>query len=194
VLGDGHPETLAAATNLANTLRVAEIDEAFEISRDVMAGYRKAYQPGHPYLYGCEGNVAILTRLHGDPAAARKTDQAALDGLMEKLGRDHDYSLTIALSLASDLAALGDARAAAELGEDTLTRLRTALGPDHPVTLGSAANLALDLEAVGEKDRAAQLAADAQESLRRLLGEDHPDAKAAAFGRRLEFDFDPSPF
>ena len=194
VLGDGHPETLAAATNLANTLRVAEIDEAFEISRDVMAGYRKAYQPGHPYLYGCEGNVAILTRLHGDPAAARKTDQAALDGLMEKLGRDHDYSLTIALSLASDLAALGDARAAAKLGEDTLTRLRTALGPDHPVTLGSAANLALDLEAVGEKDRAAQLAADAQESLRRLLGEDHPDAKAAAFGRRLEFDFDPSPF
>ncbi len=195
VLGGGHPETLAAATNLANTLRVAdEIDEAFEISRDVMAGYRKAYQPGHPYLYGCDGNVAILTRLHGDPAAARGIDQAALDRLMDKLGRDHDYPLTIALSLASDLAALGDVGAAAELGKDTLARLRAVLGAGHPVTLGCAANLALDLEAVGDKDRAAQLAADAQEGFRRVLGEDHPDAKAAALGRRLEFDFDPSPF
>jgi hypothetical protein len=62
------------------------------------------------------------------------------------------------------------------------------------VTLGGAANLALDLAADGDQDKAAQVAADARERLRRVLGEDHPDAKAAAFGQRLEFDFDPAPF
>ena len=120
VLGDNHPETLAAATNLANTLRVAgQLDEAFEIARDLMARYREAYQPGHPYLYGCDGNVAIVTRLRGNPAAAREIDQAAVDALTGRLGRDHDYPLTVGLGLASDLAALGDASAAVGLGEDT---------------------------------------------------------------------------
>ena len=195
VLGDGHPETLAAATNVANTLRVAgELDEAFQISSDLMTGYRHSYQPGHPYLYGCDGNVAILMRLRGDAAAAREIDQAALDALTGRLGRDHDYSLTVALSLASDLAALGDAHAAEELGEDAVPRLRAVLGEDHPVTLGGQANLALDLAAAGDHDRAAQLAADARQRLRDTLGEEHPDARAAAFGQRLEFDFDPAPF
>jgi hypothetical protein len=159
-----------------------------------MARYREAYQPGHPYLYGCDGNVAIVTRLRGNPAAAREIDQAAFDALTGRLGRDHDYPLTVGLGLASDLAALGDANAAVGLGEDLLPRLRAVLGADHPVTLGGAANLALDLAADGDQDKAAQVAADARERLRRVLGEDHPDAKAAAFGQRLEFDFDPAPF
>jgi tetratricopeptide (TPR) repeat protein len=195
VLGDSHPETLAAATNLANSLRVAgHLDEAFEIARDLMDRYRQAYQPGHPYLYGCDGNVAVVTRLRGNPAAAREIDQTAFDALADRLGRDHDYPLTVALSLASDHAALGDVGSAVELGEDILPRLRAVLGADHPVTLGGAANLALDLAAGGDRDKAAQLTADTRERLRQVLGEEHPDAKAAAFGQRLEFDFDPAPF
>ena len=195
VLGDRHPETLAAATNLANALRVAgEIDEAFEISRDLVAHYREAYQPGHPYLYGCDGNVAILERLRGDPVAARAIDEAALDGLTGRLGPDHHYTLTVALSLASDFGALGDCRAAVELGEDTLPRLRAVLGADHPLTLACMAHLALDLAADGVRDKAAQLGTDARERLRQVLGADHPSAKAAALGHRLEFDFDPVPF
>jgi hypothetical protein len=195
VLGDRHPETLAAATNLANTLRMAgQLDEAFQIASDLISRYQEAYQPGHPYLYGCDGNVAIVTRLLGDPAAAREIDQAALAALTDRLGRDHDYPLTIELSLASDLAALGDAHAAVELGEDTLPRLRAVLGDGHPVTLGCALNLALDLAADGAQDRAAELSADAEGRMRLALGEDHPDTKAVTFGQRLEFDFDPAPF
>lgn len=195
VLGGGHPETLAAATNLANALRiVGGLDEAFEILRAATDGYRQVYQPAHPYLYGNDSNVAQLLRLRGDPAAARELDEAALRGLTGKLGRDHDYPLIVALNLASDLAALGDFRAAAELGADTLSRLRTVLGADHPVTLSGAANLALDLAADGAADRAGELATDARERLARVLGEDHPDAQAAVRGQRLEFDFDPTPF
>jgi tetratricopeptide (TPR) repeat protein len=195
VLSDKHPATIAATTSLGNALRVAgEIDEALQISRHVMSRYREAYQPGHPYLYSCEGNVAILERLRGHPAAAREIDQAALDGLTDRLGRDHHYTLTVALSLASDLAALGDSRAAVGLGEDTLPRLRAVLGADHPLTLACMAHLALDLTADGAQDRTAELGADARERLRQILGADHPNAKAAALGQRLEFDFDPAPF
>jgi hypothetical protein len=180
---------------VANTLRVAgDLDEALQISGALMASYRQAYQPGHPYLYGCDGNVSVLTRLLGDGAAAREVDQAALDALTSRLGRDHDYPLTVAISLASDLAAIGDSRAAVELGTDTLPRLRSVLGPDHPVTLGCAANLALDLAADGDQSASTQLAAEANAGLRRVLGEDHPDTLASGLGQRLEFDFDPAPF
>ena len=142
VLGGKHPETLAAATNLANALRViGEFEEALEILQNAASGYREAYQQAHPYLYGNDGNIAQLVRLRGDPAAARELNEAALRALTGKLGRDHDYPLTIALNLASDLSALGDYRAAAELGEDTLHRLQAVLGAEHPVTLGCVANL-----------------------------------------------------
>ena len=118
---------------------------------------------------------------------------ASLAGLEGKLGRDHDYPLTIATNLASDLAALGETHTARELDEDTLMRLRSVLGVDHPVTLGCAANLVLDLHADGDIAQASQLASDTNDRFSRTLGAEHPDSKAATLGQRLNFDFDPPP-
>ena len=54
------------------------------------------------------GNLAILRRLTGDPAEARRLDETALAGLDARLTRDHLFSLTVAVNLASDLAVLGE--------------------------------------------------------------------------------------
>jgi hypothetical protein len=194
LLGKDHPDTLAAATGLANTLRtMGQVDEAFSIAEDITARYPTVYDPDHPYLHGCAGNLALLRRLRGDVAGARRLNEDSLAGLEAKLGRSHDYALTVATNLASDFAALGEVNAAVELGRDTLARLLEVFGADHPFTLGCAANFVLDLHAVGNEAEASELGEDTQSRYARTLGPEHPDSKAAAMGKRLNFDFDPPP-
>jgi tetratricopeptide (TPR) repeat protein len=194
--GEGHPDTLAAAINLASILRAASLPgEGLELAQATAALYPGTYGPDHPYNYGCAGNLAVLHRETGDPTAARELDEAALAGLDRRLGRDHHYSLTVAANLASDHAALGDVITARALGEDTLARSQRLLGADHPMTLGCAANLAQDLRAgagagTGEED-ADRLATDTLARYASTLGTAHPDAQRAAAAHRISFDFDP---
>jgi tetratricopeptide (TPR) repeat protein len=164
--GDGHPDTLATAVNLASILRAAgDLPAALDLARATVARYPAAYGEDHPYHYCCTGNLAVLWRLSGDAAQARRLDELALAGLDRRLGRDHHYSLTVAANLASDLAALGEGDGAVSLSEDTARRCRVVLGEDHPMTLGCTANLALDLRAA--------------------------DGQQASADRRFSFDFDP---
>jgi tetratricopeptide (TPR) repeat protein len=189
-----HPDTMAAAMNLVNALRVNDLlDEALALAKDTADRYPGVYGPDHPYNYGCIGNLALLHRVTGDKAQARQLDETALEGLDARLSRDHVYSLTIAVNLASDLAQLGQTVAARELSEDTLARLTKLLGRDHPLTLGCAANLVTDLRAVGAEADADALHADTMRRYQGTLGLGHPDAVVAAGGRRLDFDFDPPP-
>ena len=115
---------------------------------------------------------------------------AGLDG---RLGRNHHYTLTVAVNLASDLADLGLATDARALGEGTLRRMRAVLGEDHPTALGCAVNLAVDRRATGDTDAAESLMADTMTRYAATLGLDHPDAVVAAEWRRLDLDFDPPP-
>jgi len=194
LFGLGHPDTLAAAMSLSNILRtVDQIDEAFEFAEDTVNRYPKVYGADHPYNHGCAGNLALLLRLRGDLMSARQLNQESLAGLDARLTRDHHYPLTVATNLASDIAGLGDAAAARELGEDTYARLRSLLGENHPLTLGCATNLAVDMRAHGAEEEVSRLTEDTLERYTRTLGGDHPDTKAAAQGRRLDFDFDPPP-
>jgi hypothetical protein len=194
LFGAGHPDTLAAAMSVANILRtIDQIDEAFKLAEDTVNRYPEVYGPDHPYNHGCAGNLALLLRVRGDLARARQLNEASLMGLDARLTRDHHYPLTVATNLASDFAGLGDPAAAREIGEDTYARLRPLLGEDHPLTLGCAANLALDLRADGAEDEGVRLTEDTLQRYARTLGAEHPDAKIAAQGRRLDFDFDPPP-
>ncbi|GAA3135322.1 hypothetical protein GCM10010466_27690 [Planomonospora alba] len=192
VFGRDHPDTLAAALCLANALRATgETAGALELLRDTAGRYPRIFGEDHPFRYGCDMNLALLLRVNGDAEEAHRLDDESLTGFDERLGRDHHYSLTCAINLASDLAALGEGAQARGLGEDTLGRLRNLLGEDHPLTLAGAANLVADLRATGAGDEAEALAQDTFERYRRVLGEDHPDARVAAAGERLDFDFDP---
>jgi hypothetical protein len=190
--GESHPDTLAAAINVASSLRACGLaDEALSRAVSTVAGYPHVYGDDHPYHYACMGNLAVLRWVTDDPAEAQRLNEAALDGLDRRLGRDHHYSLTVAANLASCLATQGAAQEACALGEDTFTRLSRLLGENHPMTLGCAANLALDLRARSEKARAAKLAADTVSRFSKTLGPAHPDTLQAAAGQRLSFDFDP---
>ncbi len=194
LLGETHPDTMAAAISLTNIQRtIGQTDQALDLAERTVAVYPHVYGSEHPYNYGCAGNLALLRRVTGDPAAARLLDQNAHAGLAARLGPDHLYSLTVAVNLASDFAALGDTAQARALGEDTLTRARRLLGESHPVPLGSAANLALDLRAEGAQEEAELLLTETLSRYADTIGAEHPEAQAARAGQRLDFDFDPPP-
>jgi hypothetical protein len=185
---------MAAAVNLSNAQRVnGRIDEALSLARGTVDSYPHIYGEDHPHNYGCQGSLAVLWRIAGDPAEARRRNESALAGLDQRLTRNHGYSLTVATNLASDLAELGDTEAACDLGEDTWGRLVGLLGEDHPLALGCAANLAVDLRTLGADARADALLARTMSGYQATLPSNHPDAVAAAKGERLDFDFDPPP-
>jgi hypothetical protein len=146
-----------------------------------------------PYNYGCVGNVALLRRVTGDPAGASEMNAEALAGLDARLGREHHYSLTIAMNLASDYAELGRLDKARELGQKTFESLRSRLGADHPATLVCAANLAMDMTAAGDDAAGSALREDTLARYVATQGIQNPDTKAAMEGRRLDPDFDPPP-
>jgi tetratricopeptide (TPR) repeat protein len=194
LFGEGHPDTLAIAINLANLLRTTgNLEEALDLAERTVARYPRAYGEQHPYNYGCMGNLALLRRVTRRVEEARKLDEEALAGLEARLSRDHLYSLVVAVNLASDLALLGEGANARALGEGTLRRMRALLGHDHPATLGCAANLSVDLREAGELEAGETLKADTMQRYAATLGTDHPDAVVAAADQRLDLDFDPAP-
>jgi tetratricopeptide (TPR) repeat protein len=194
ILGAKHPDTMAAAISLTNIQRtIGQIDEALTLAESTVASYPGVYGPDHPYNYGCAGNLALLLRVNRDPASARELNTTALAGLAEQLTPNHLYPLTVATNLAGDYAALGEIVAARELGQDSLMRLRRVLGEQHPLTLGCSANLVMDLRAEGRVKDAEELLQETMSGYAETLGIDHPDARNAAEGKRLDFDFDPPP-
>ena len=158
-LGEDHPDTLTAASNLAVSLRAAgEYQAARELGEDTLARRRRVLGEDHPDTLASADGLAISLRAVG--------------------------GLPGALAAASNLAAIvrhsGEHQAARELGEDTLARRRRVLGEDHPDTLASANGLAISLRAAGEHQAARELGEDTLARRRRVLGEDHPDTLASA--------------
>jgi tetratricopeptide (TPR) repeat protein len=192
--GQVHPDTMAAAMNLINSLRTTgEIGPALELADETARAYPAVYGDDHPYYYGCLGNLALMRRVVGDKDEALRMNERAFEGLARRLGPDHDYTLQVAVNLASDLALLGDVEAACKRGQDTRERLIRLSGANDPLTLGCSANLALDLRAAGALAEADWLEQETLRLYAETLGPAHPDPVVAAARERLDFDFDPPP-
>jgi tetratricopeptide (TPR) repeat protein len=194
LLGERHPDTLAAELMLAHVLREAgRISEAISLTEHALATYPEVYEADHPYTHACRSDLALLLRMTGDPDKARALDETSLAQLTVSLGDSHQLALICALGLAGDLATLGDFAAAAELGRQTLRRVTALLGADQPMTFAAAANLALDLVPLGARDEAAQLRETAIDGMTGRLGPDNPWVRRLVAGNRVEYDFDPIP-
>jgi tetratricopeptide (TPR) repeat protein len=192
--GENHPETLAIGISLSNLLRTMSDDfhpEALALAEATVSRYPRVYGPNHPYNFGCMSNLALLRRVMGNPAAARDTDEQALQGLTAALGSDHHFTLTVAMNLASDFAVLNRPEDARRIGEDAWRRLSAVLGKTHPHTLGCAANLALDRRATGDQASGDALMAEVLRLYDETQGPDFPDAVVARENKRLDPDFDP---
>jgi hypothetical protein len=118
VLGEDHPDTLTAASNLAVSLRAV---------------------CGHPGTLTSPSSLAAIVYHPGEYQAARELDEDTLARRRRVLGEDHPDTLLAAFILVGELTQLGEYQAAKELNEDILDRRRRVLGDRHLDTLGSAA-------------------------------------------------------
>jgi Tetratricopeptide repeat len=192
--GQSNPDTLAIAIGMSNLMRTTDVsyhEKALELAAATVDRFADVYGATHPYYYGCMTDLALLKRITGDAAVARDLDQQALQGLTARLGQNHHYTLTAAVNLASDLAALDRLAEARAVGEETLQKLTAQLGPDHAHTLGCAVNLALDMIALGDEEGGNELRGETLRLLADTYGKDSPDYLAPASGDRLDPDFDP---
>jgi transcriptional regulator with XRE-family HTH domain len=98
----------------------------------------------------------------------------------DRLGEDHEHTLTATHYLAWTLLEMGRYAESRDLNHDTLARRRRVLGQDHPDTLYSAHNLAIDLRQLGEVQAARDLNQDTLDRHRRVLGQDHPSTLRSA--------------
>lgn len=193
VYGSGHPESVAARTNVANDYRLTgatklAVEHAAEAHRLCVATY-----PHHPYTAACAVNYAAALRTDGRYQEALALDRAAEKIFTDLLTADHPYTLAAQTNIASDLAGLGTVAEAAELGAEVLERSRRVRGDDHPYTLQCAVNLGLDLRALGRDEEAEALERDTLERYTATLGDDHPDYRSAADRLRGTCDIEPPP-
>jgi hypothetical protein len=108
VLGADHPETLASANNLANTLRVqGHLDEAEELLRTTLATKHRVLGHDHPESLVTASNLARTLYSKGHFRAAATMDQTVLEVRRRVLGPRHPRTLSSARSLAQNLYALG---------------------------------------------------------------------------------------
>jgi transcriptional regulator with XRE-family HTH domain len=122
----------------------------------------------------------------GDARTAHDLVNGVYQQWRDRLGEEHEHTLTAAHYLAWTLLEMGRHAESRDLNRDTLVRRRRVLGEDHPDSLYSAHNLAIDLRELGEIQAARDLNHDTLDRRRRVLGEDHPDTLYSAHNLAID--------
>jgi DNA-binding SARP family transcriptional activator len=179
LLGENHPDTLAAAAHLTSTLAwLAEHGQARDLGQDTLWRARKVLGPDHPVTLRLATHLTFALAWLGDTGPACELGEDSLRRARDVLGPDSPDTLRLAANLTLALAWHGDADRARAIGHETLQRAHKALGPDHPITLVTDAHLGLTLAWLGESD--ADRARGRLEHSRRAVGDDHPTTLAWA--------------
>jgi hypothetical protein len=134
----------------------------------------------NPGLRSMACNACWYLLARGDLRAGHDLASDLRQHWRERLGDDHDDTLSVSRYLAwalRDLARSADAR---DLTRDILLRDQRNSGPEHPGTLVSAGNLAADLRELGDVRAAYGLYQDTFERYQAILGPDHPTTLVAA--------------
>ncbi len=109
----------------------------------------------------------------GDTRTAHDLANGLHQRWRDRLGEDHEHTLTAAHYLAWTLLDMGRYAESRDLNHDTFVRRRRVLGQDHPDTLYSAHNLAINLRKLGDVQAARELDQETLARQRRVLGQDH---------------------
>lgn len=126
-------------------------------------------QGAHPVLFRAGGSLGQT----GQVAPATQYFQALLETATERLGSDHQDTLTARGLLAYWQGEAGDPAGAATATEELLADYLRLLGPDHPDTLATRGNLAQWRGVAGDPAGAAAATEELLADQLRALGADH---------------------
>src|SRR5215472_2712163 len=133
-----------------------------------------------PALRELAGHTCWYLLERGDTRTAHDLASGLHQHWRDRLGDDHEHTLTAAHYLARTLLEMGRHAESRDLNHDTLARRRRILGHDHLDTLYSAHNLAINLRKLGEVQAAHDLNHDTLDRHRRVRGHDHRSTLSSA--------------
>ena len=163
-LGNRHPDTLAAISNLGGLLHAkGDLAAAEPLCREALEVRRETLGDRHPSTLASINSLGWLLMDKGDLATAESLCHEAIEVQRETFGDRHPSTLTSISNLGVLLQAKGDLAAAEPLLCEALEGLRVSLGDRHPHTL-----ISIDNMTMFER----QLAAEVEE----------PQAEAASHG------------
>lgn len=174
-LGEEHPDTLDAKTELAHIYASqARRKEAEDLYRQVLDSRSRSLGEKAPKRLEAMSNLATLYRDQGHWKKAEELNARVLAGFREVRGERHPDTLK-AMSNQANIYALQGRLAEAEKLSGRVLELRRELGPENPETLAAMTSHANIVADRGRLKEAEDLDQEALKISRRVLGPEHPD-------------------
>ncbi|KAJ7705167.1 hypothetical protein B0H16DRAFT_1482390 [Mycena metata] len=176
LLGDEHPDTLTAMSNLAVTyFKLGEFRKAKELQVMVLENRTKVLGEDHPHTLLAMSNFALTCAKQGEFRKAEEVQVLVREEHRKLLGDEHLDTLSAMGNLAATYSDLGEFQKAKDLEEEVLEKYTKLLGENHPRTLLAMGNLAQTYSDLGEFRKMEEFEFLVLEKRTELLGEDHPD-------------------
>ncbi len=175
LLGEEHPETVAAATNLALVLLdEGHYREAEQRLSRALAAAEHTLPPDDPIIARIVADLADARKELGRYREAEDLYRRAIATTRGRLGDRHPQVAFAVNNLAADLLAMGRYPEAEEQYREALSIATGSLGRGHPVSAMLLSNLAEACTLQGRAAEGERLARQALTPLRSALGDEHP--------------------
>jgi tetratricopeptide (TPR) repeat protein len=180
ILGDEHPDTIRAMSNLANTFRSqGQLKEAAAMRKEVLEKRRRILGDEYPDTITAMNNLANTLRSQGRLNEAAAMRREVLEKRQRILGDEHPDTTRAMNNLANTLSSQGQLNEAAAMRKEVLEKRQRILGDEHPDTTRALNNLANTLSSQGQLNEAAAMRKEVLEKRQRILGDEHPDTTRA---------------
>ena len=149
IVGDGHPNTLAAQATLACVLRAGGDPQAsLRINQHVAAKFTAMFGEAHPSTLAVLTNLATDLAMTGEAEQARQVGERSFRLHADTRGRDHPFTLATAANLCLDRRSAGDDTGAGDLHAYTQRTCEVKLGVGHPESrmIAEYRRMTLDIE------------------------------------------------
>jgi tetratricopeptide (TPR) repeat protein len=176
ILGDEHPSTITAISNLAITLSdQGKLDKAASMKREVLEKRQRILGDEHPSTITAMSNLANTLSDQGKLDEAASMRKEVLEKMQRILGNEHPNTITAISNLANTLSDQGKLDEAASMMREVLRKRQQILGDEHPDTIKAMNNLAITLSDQGKLDKAASMMREVLRKRQQILGDEHPD-------------------
>jgi tetratricopeptide (TPR) repeat protein len=180
VLGDDHPDTLTARSNLASSYTQAgRPADAITILEKLVGDRVRAHGDEHPETLTAWANVACSYTEAGRTDEAIAILKRVVAARVRLLGAEHMSTIAAQGNLAVSYRRAGRAVDAITIEEKVVAGRVRLLGDEHPDTLTARANLASSYRQAGRADEAITILEKVVDDSVRVLGEEHPDTLTA---------------
>lgn len=155
-LGENRWETWSSAAAVGRDLRfLGEYAESKQYLETAILHCRRILgNPDHPELVRMRTDYAAVLRRLGQLGEARAEAEACLWVNQQRLGENHNYTITVMAILAEILRLLGESERALDYAERVVRAAPSTYGEDHILVANSEHNYAVALRAVGEVEAA----------------------------------------